>query len=70
MLQTFPRNYKFLKRGEQVTFSRLGRMIGNAVPVRLGEVIGKCLAEHVRAYESGATGVLAPAVPEQLGRLF
>lgn len=70
MLQTFPRNYKFLKRGEQVTFSRLGRMIGNAVPVRLGEVIGQCLVEHVRAFENGEADRVAVNAPEQLGRLF
>ncbi|GAB2328294.1 DNA cytosine methyltransferase [Streptomyces variabilis] len=70
MLQTFPRNYKFLKRGEQVTFSRLGRMIGNAVPVRLGEVIGQCLIDHVNAFERGETDEAAAGVSEQLGRLF
>jgi len=35
MLQTFPRNYLFVKEGEKVKFSGLGRLIGNAVPVRL-----------------------------------
>ncbi|MGW1267710.1 DNA cytosine methyltransferase [Streptomyces sp. NPDC002491] len=70
MLQTFPRNYRFLKRGEQVTFSRLGRMIGNAVPVRLGEVIGQCLINHVQAFERGETDDVVVGVPEQLGRLF
>ncbi|MEE4540641.1 DNA cytosine methyltransferase [Streptomyces sp. V4-01] len=70
MLQTFPRNYKFLKPGEQVTFSRLGRMIGNAVPVRLGEVIGQCLTDHVRAYEAGDPAELVSSGPAQLGRLF
>ncbi|MFE4665564.1 DNA cytosine methyltransferase [Streptomyces sp. NPDC056716] len=70
MLQTFPRNYKFLKRGEQVTFSRLGRMIGNAVPVRLGEVIGQCLMDHVRAFELGDAHHAEASMPEQIGRLF
>lgn len=63
MLQTFPRDYKFLKPGEPVRFSRLGRLIGNAVPVRLGEVIGKTLVEHVLS----ATG---PAHSESSGTLF
>lgn len=70
MLQTFPKGYKFLKKGEQVTFSRLGRMIGNAVPVRLGEAIGKCLVEHVRAYERGEMAHTETGAAEQLGRLF
>lgn len=50
MLQTFPADYDFLKPGESVTFSRLGRLIGNAVPVRLGEVIAKSLFKHLQEY--------------------
>jgi DNA (cytosine-5)-methyltransferase 1 len=46
MLQTFPRRYKFVRPGEPVKFSVLGRLIGNAVPVRLGEAIGKRLVRH------------------------
>jgi DNA (cytosine-5)-methyltransferase 1 len=47
MLQTFPRGYKFVPPGETVRFNVLGRLIGNAVPVQLGEVIGKTLTRHV-----------------------
>lgn len=46
MLQTFPRNYQFVPPGAPVRFSHLGRLIGNAVPVRLGEVIGDALMRH------------------------
>ncbi|MFJ2009849.1 DNA cytosine methyltransferase [Streptomyces globisporus] len=53
MLQTFPRGYKFLPKGDRVLFNRLGRLIGNAVPVRLGEAIGTALTQHVRSVESG-----------------
>ncbi|MEU6892174.1 DNA cytosine methyltransferase [Streptomyces sp. NPDC046557] len=67
MLQTFPRDYKFLADDETVTFSRLGRLIGNAVPVRLGEVIGEILVEHVRKAEKGT---LRPISEELSGRLF
>jgi DNA (cytosine-5)-methyltransferase 1 len=49
MLQTFPRSYKFVPEGEQVRFSTLGRLIGNAVPVRLGEFIAEILRKHVDA---------------------
>jgi DNA (cytosine-5)-methyltransferase 1 len=49
MLQTFPRRYKFVPPGGRVRFNVLGRLIGNAVPVQLGEVIGKTLAGHVNA---------------------
>ena len=48
ILQTFPDNYKFLSPGECVRFSKFGRLIGNAVPVRLGEVVAKSLIEHVQ----------------------
>nr|CAD6602665.1 DNA cytosine methyltransferase [Rhizobium sp. Khangiran2] len=47
MLQGFPRNYKFIRNGDKVSFATLGRLIGNAVPVPLGETIGSVLTEHV-----------------------
>jgi DNA (cytosine-5)-methyltransferase 1 len=50
MLQTFPRDYAFVAPGATVRFNKMGRLIGNAVPVRLGEVIGTTLVEHARAY--------------------
>jgi DNA (cytosine-5)-methyltransferase 1 len=49
MLQTFPRDYAFTSPEAKVRFNRLGRLIGNAVPVRLGEVIGEALVRHVDA---------------------
>ncbi len=54
MLQTFPINYKFLKSGERPKFNLLGRLIGNAVPVRLGEVIAETLQNHAAMYAEGA----------------
>ncbi|PNG40235.1 DNA cytosine methyltransferase [Pseudomonas protegens] len=51
ILQSFPRNYQFM-RPEDITFKAVGRMIGNAVPVRLGEVIGESLLQHVREFEA------------------
>lgn len=47
MLQTFPESYAFVPVGEPVRFSKMGRLIGNAVPVRLGEVIAHSLVKHV-----------------------
>lgn len=47
ILQTFPESYSFLRHGDVVKFSVLGRLIGNAVPVRLGEVIAQTLRQHV-----------------------
>lgn len=54
ILQTFPEDYRFVREGEKVIFNKLGRLIGNAVPVRLGEVIAKALTEHVREIHSVA----------------
>ncbi|MCR8661682.1 DNA cytosine methyltransferase [Pseudomonas carnis] len=50
ILQSFPRDYEFMPP-DRITFKAVGRMIGNAVPVRLGEVIGESLMRHVRKYE-------------------
>lgn len=47
MLQTFPQSYEFVPEGEVVRFNRLGRLIGNAVPVALGEAIGRSIVRHV-----------------------
>lgn len=54
MLQGFPRDYAFLRDGEGVNFARLGRLIGNAVPVTLGRAIGGILADHVARHPSSA----------------
>jgi DNA (cytosine-5)-methyltransferase 1 len=50
ILQTFPENYRFLAPGERVCFSKLGRLIGNAVPVQIGEVVAQSLLAHVQKY--------------------
>ena len=55
MLQTFPRSYAFVKKGDPVKFSALGRLIGNAVPVRLGEVIAESFVRHAELYDSKRT---------------
>ena len=47
LLQTFPPNYVFLPDNE-FSFKQIGKMIGNAVPVRLGEVIGETILNHLR----------------------
>ncbi len=50
MLQGFPRNYSFVENGAPVSFATLGRLIGNAVPVPLAEMIGGLLRDHVRQF--------------------
>ena len=47
ILQSFPSDYKFVLPGEEVCQKSIGRLIGNAVPVTLGEVIGASLLSHV-----------------------
>lgn len=50
ILQTFPPKYKFVRPDEPVRFSVLGRLIGNAVPVRLGEVVGQTVVAHATQF--------------------
>jgi DNA (cytosine-5)-methyltransferase 1 len=53
MLQTFPEDYVFVGTEEKINFTKLCRFIGNAVPVKLGEVIGRSLVRHVRSVRRG-----------------
>lgn len=48
MLQTFPINYSFVQKGEEVVLRNIARHIGNAVPPRLGEIIGISIKEHCK----------------------
>jgi DNA (cytosine-5)-methyltransferase 1 len=57
ILQSFPPDYEFTRPGDQFCLKSIGRLIGNAVPVTLGEVIGASLLSHVseatkKAYRS------------------
>ena len=47
ILQSFPSDYRFTAPGERIQFKAIGRMIGNAVPVLLGQVIGRSIASHL-----------------------
>ena len=54
LLQTFPRHYSFVPENSTVPINQTARMIGNAVPVKLGEAIGKSIMAHLetaRAFE-------------------
>ena len=48
ILQSFPRNYKFVVKGKPVFIKTIGRLIGNAVPVKLGKAIGKSIIRHIQ----------------------
>lgn len=52
LLQGFPKSYEFTPPGKTINKKILGRLIGNAVPPKLGEVIGKSLLAHVRETDS------------------
>ncbi len=52
VLQSFPPNYAFVKPDEAYCFKTIGRMIGNAVPVTLGAVIGKTITIHGGRHEN------------------
>lgn len=62
LFQTFPKSYKFVRPGQRVEFRSVGRLIGNAVPVRLGEVIGISIASHLERLGQGASKLDAPPV--------
>lgn len=47
LLQTFPLNYNFINPEAPFVFSDIARHIGNAVPVRLGEIIGITIRNHI-----------------------
>lgn len=51
VLQSFPKDYQFVKPGEKVQFTKIGRMIGNAVPVDLGRAIAKAIKNHLKGLE-------------------
>lgn len=53
LLQTFPPNYRFVERGEAVRYNRIGKHIGNAVPVALGAAIARSITRHLRDALSG-----------------
>jgi DNA (cytosine-5)-methyltransferase 1 len=50
ILQSFPKYYKFVEPRQPICKKVLGRLIGNAVPVKLGQVIGKSILKHVEDY--------------------
>ena len=47
LLQTFPEDYSFVPEGDTVATSPIARLIGNAVPVKLGAAIGRSIVRHL-----------------------
>lgn len=51
VLQSFPPDYLFTPPGEVISKTSVGRLIGNAVPVKLGEIIGRSILNHIAECE-------------------
>jgi len=47
IVQSFPVNYSFVRDDEPVLMRNIARHIGNAVPPRLGEIIGLSILKHL-----------------------
>lgn len=50
LLQGFPRDYQFARPGEAIHFKRIGRLIGNAVPVHLASAIARAVKSHLETF--------------------
>ncbi|GJJ05322.1 cytosine-specific methyltransferase [Duganella rhizosphaerae] len=51
ILQSFPDDYQFVGPDVPITFSSVGRMIGNAVPPALGKLVGDIFKAHLKQLE-------------------
>ncbi len=49
IFQGFPKKYKFVPPEKKMNKREIGKLIGNAVPVKLGEVIGRTIIRHVKS---------------------
>jgi len=49
LLQGFPRNYEFIRPGEKIQLKTIGRLIGNAVPVKLSAAIARAVKIHLES---------------------
>lgn len=50
ILQTFPKDYSFVEPGKRIEIKNVGRLIGNAVPVKLGKVIAESIYRHLNEH--------------------
>jgi len=51
LFQTFPRSYRFVEPKAPIISAHIAKFIGNAVPVRLGAIIGRSIRKHVEQYD-------------------
>ena len=54
ILQSFPPEYAFLPPAELPAMKEVGRWIGNAVPVKLAEAVGRSILEASYGMEDGS----------------
>jgi DNA (cytosine-5)-methyltransferase 1 len=54
IFQTFPDNYEFWPSEVKMDMRPIAKMIGNAVPVRLGEVVGESILKHLDEVKKSA----------------
>ncbi|MEU8411354.1 DNA cytosine methyltransferase [Amycolatopsis japonica] len=64
-LQSFPSDYEFVAPDKPVQLAPLGRLIGNAVPPRLAEAVGRTIVDHVKATTEASS---KPAAARPAGR--
>lgn len=48
ILQSFPKDYEFIENKDNYVINKIAMQIGNAVPPKLGEVIGQGIMEHIQ----------------------
>lgn len=54
LLQTFPQSYDFIDPNVPFRLKDIARHIGNAVPPRLGEIIGQSIIKHLQTVDEKA----------------
>nr|VFJ93861.1 MAG: C-5 cytosine-specific DNA methylase [Candidatus Kentron sp. H] len=47
ILQSFPKDYVFIRPIDEIHFTRIGRLIGNAVPFALARAIARSIRAHL-----------------------
>lgn len=52
LLQSFPPSFKFFENVTEMKYTVIAKHIGNAVPPRLGEIIGQTIIRHIRKLEN------------------
>lgn len=56
IFQSFPETYRFTREGEDVSIKTVARLIGNAVPPKLGEAVARALYASVSAATGASSG--------------